>query len=295
LDEDGEGRGDTQTKAQGIVERQEREIEQLRRRVADDQFARELRAALTLASVANTVAAPVTHDRLLEIIVETAAQVISARAGSLLLLDESSHELVFEVALGGKAEEVEKFRVPVGHGIAGLVALTGQPIAVSDAESDPRQASDIAGKIGYHPSSLLCVPLYYGDRVTGVLELLDKEGAATFTPRDMELLGRFAELAGVAIAQSSAQQRGAAVIERVVQSSTASPERRRELLDAAESLTHSQHGAVDAYGEALEVARLVHDIVSRGPAASRAVQTLLQGFVQYLDATAHARTAGEGR
>ena len=41
------------------------------------------------------------------------------------------------------ATEVKKFRVPLGHGVAGLVALTGQPMAISQAHEDKRLATDI--------------------------------------------------------------------------------------------------------------------------------------------------------
>jgi subtilisin family serine protease len=45
----------------------------------------------------------------------------SIRAAALFLVDEVAEELIFEVALGQKADEVKKFRGPLGHGIAGLV------------------------------------------------------------------------------------------------------------------------------------------------------------------------------
>src|SRR5215218_274795 len=152
---------DALARAQEIIARQTEEIERLRRRLADERIVDDLQEALTLAAAAGTIASPVTHSRLLEMIVETAAHVISARAAALFLIDEEAEELVFEVALGSKAEEVKKFRVPLGHGIAGLVAVSGQPMAVSDAESDPRQAADIAQSVGYTPQSILCVPLFY--------------------------------------------------------------------------------------------------------------------------------------
>src|SRR5262245_45795893 len=94
---------------------------------ADVQFARELRRLFTLAGAAGVLAAPVGHSELLQRIVEIAAKVLAARAASLYLVDEEKQELVFEVALGPKAGEVKKFRVPLGHGIAGLVAASGQP------------------------------------------------------------------------------------------------------------------------------------------------------------------------
>src|SRR5205085_10437617 len=123
------------------IARQAAEIARLRRRLEDEHYAADLQRALTLASAAGTIASPVTHSRLLEMIVETAAQVISARAASLFLIDVETQELRFEVALGQKAAAVKKFTVPMGHGIAGLVAMTGQAMAVSDAQRDPRHAA----------------------------------------------------------------------------------------------------------------------------------------------------------
>src|SRR5579885_513846 len=136
--------GEALRQARETIAQQREEIDGLRLRLADERFAAELREALTLAATAGTISAPVTHSRLLEMIVATAAQVIAAHAASLFLIAEQAPELVFEVALGQKAEEVRKFRVPLGHGVAGLVAVSGQAMAVSDAQVDPRQASDIA-------------------------------------------------------------------------------------------------------------------------------------------------------
>src|SRR5438132_9805215 len=154
----------------------------------DVRFAAQLRSVLVRSALASTIAAPVTHSRLLEMIVETAAQVINSQAAALFLVDEEHQELVFEIALGQKAEAVKKFRVPMGHGIAGHVAATGQPTATSGA-TDPRQAREIGESVGYVPRSILCVPLFYADRVIGVLELLDKVDEATFTMMDMQVLG----------------------------------------------------------------------------------------------------------
>ena len=187
------------SREQEELARAREEISGLRRRLADERSAEELRDALTLAAAAGAIASPVEHSRLLEMIVETAARVIPSRAASLFLIDEETEELVFEVALGSKADEVRKFRVPLGHGIAGLVAVSGQPMAVSDAAKDPRQAADIAESVGYAPESILCVPLFYEEEITGVLELLDREGAPSYGPADMATLGLFANQAAVAI------------------------------------------------------------------------------------------------
>lgn len=260
------------------------EIERLKRELSDQHFAQDLRAALTLAATAGIIASPVTHAQLLEMIVQTAAHVISARAAALFLIDEEQGDLTFEIALGPKAAEVKKFRVPLGHGIAGLVALTGQAMAVSDAHSNPQQAADIAQSVGYVPQSILCVPLFYEDQITGVLELLDKEGAASFTPGDMETLGLFANQAAVAIEQSRTHRHLPALIGEVIESlhglSNAQMQQlKQHVPDFAES-TELEAG----YRRSLELARLVRDIAWQGDESFATCMTILRSFAHYQQA-----------
>ena len=239
--------------------------------------ARHLADALAISAAAGTIAAPVSHLRLLEMIVETAAHVLRAEAASLLLLEEETDELVFEVATGAKADETKKFRVPLGHGVAGTVAATGQPLAIAGVDNEAR-AKDISEQIGYEPSSLLCVPLYYGDRIIGVLELLDKRGAETFGPDDIDALTLFASQAAVAIEYSRTQGDLAAVVARLIES----------LGDGGEGNPYD-HRAVaaavsddPAYGRTLELASLVHEIARRGDAEFNTCRAFLSDFAEYL-------------
>ncbi len=259
------------------------EISGLRRRLAEERFAEELKDALTLAASAGEISAPVSHSRLLEMIVQTAASVIPSRAASLFLIDEEAEELVFEVALGSKAEEVRKFRIPLGHGIAGLVAVSGQPMAISDARSDPRQAADIAQSVGYEPESILGVPLFYEEEVVGVLELLDREGAPSYSSADMATLGLFANQAAVAIEQSRNQRSLAALIATILGSLGEIPDHRREgLLEESRSFVGKLEEGEPSHRRALELAALVREISQKGEEEHRACQTMLRGFAEYL-------------
>jgi GAF domain-containing protein len=210
---------------------------------------------LRTAALAEEIAAPETHAHLLELIVETAASVISARAAALFLIDEQAGDLVFQVALGGSADAVEDVRIPLGHGIAGGVALSGMPLAVSKASSDPRWAKDVGERVGYAPETIACVPLYLGDRIVGALELLDKEGGASFTPTDLHTLGLFANLAAVAIEQS-----------------------RNRLAVRALALD----GADSGFGAELELAQLVREIAQAGESELATCRELVGAFAAYL-------------
>ena len=275
------------TGANGQTSKQAQEIERLKRRLGDEPFASELRHTLALAATAGTIASPVSHSRLLEMIVETAAHVISAQAASLFLIDKDTEELSFEVALGQKAEEVKKFKVPLGHGIAGYVALSGQPIAISDAQHDPRHAADISRSIGYTPNSILCVPLFYNDQIIGVLELLDKMGAPSFTPADIQLLGAFANQAAVALEQARMLENLSGLVIEVLRqlNDTADPDRRQRAEERAREYA-ARLGQDSTYRRALALARQVRDIARQGDNEFALCQTILGGFAEYLRARA---------
>jgi len=271
---------DLLAEARATITRQAAELERLRRRLEDERFAEELRSVLVVAAVAGTIASPLTHARLLQLIVETAADVIGASAGALFLVDEAHNELNFEVAIGPKAAEVKRIRVPLGQGVAGLVAVSGQPMAIADAGRDPRHASDIAQQIGYYPESILCVPLFYGDRLTGVLELLDKDGAATFSAADMNTLGLFANQAAVAIEQSRIHRNLAALLAELLrtpdaEAETAMSERARQFAIRIETEDA-------AAGQALDLAALVQEIAWFGEHEREACRTMLRAFADYL-------------
>ncbi len=268
--------------ALATIERQAVEIDRLKRRLEDQRLAERLRDALQLAAAAGAIASPESHAALLERIVRTAAHVISARYGTLFLTDDERGELVFEIATAPDADQVRGMRIPAGHGIAGMVAVTGQPLAVADADRDPRQAADVARATGYTPRSLLCVPLLLDDRVIGVLELLDKTGSNAFDQHDIEALGLFAGQAAVAIEQSRAHRNLVALLAEVV----AAPGRgeaygRQGLLQQAREFA-ARVEADPAARQALDLARLVQEIAWRGERERAACAAILREFAAYL-------------
>ncbi|MBD0329136.1 MAG: GAF domain-containing protein [Thermoleophilia bacterium] len=243
-----------------------------------EDTARRLTEALAVSAAAGTIASPVPHRRLLEMIVETAAHVLGAEAASLLLVDDDAEELVFEVATGEKVDELKTIRVPLGHGVAGTVALTGQPLAIA-GEDNPAQAQDIAEQVGYFPRSLLCIPLYYGDKIIGVLELLDKRGAPTFGAEDVDSLRLFANQAAVAIEYSRTQGDVAALVARLLASTGHGDE--ADLRDQAESVAAAVSDD-PGYRRTVELAQLVHEIAQRGETEFRSCRAILEAFAEYL-------------
>ncbi|MET0693576.1 MAG: GAF domain-containing protein [Propionibacteriaceae bacterium] len=116
-------------------------------------------------------------------IAAVAAQRLGAAACSVALVEGS--ELVFVAASGTEAAQVVGMRIPVGRGIAGWVAASGQGIAVADVARDQRFDEETALRTGYLPASILAVPVDSDDGPLGVLEVLDRTPGA----HDLEVAG----------------------------------------------------------------------------------------------------------
>lgn len=149
-----------------------------------------------LAANLGPLVAPASFAELLNSITEVARRLFDAAACSIALIDEEEEELVFYVTAGAGADEVLGVRVPLGQGIAGYVASTGQAIAIEDVSNDPRFARDVAESTGYVPRSILATPLDTGEGTIGVIEVLDRDASGA---GDLELLSVFAHQAALAI------------------------------------------------------------------------------------------------
>jgi GAF domain-containing protein len=165
-------------------------------------LAEQLGRLVQALAAAGKTALPGSADALLSSIVEAAARIFGAAAASILLVDEGEGALVFKVAYGASDRDLVGTRIPINQGIAGYVAMSGQPIAVSDVAQDTRFNRDFAKSTGYVPRSILATPLLVGERVLGVMEVLDKINGPSFGMQDMELLGLFARQAALAIDQA---------------------------------------------------------------------------------------------
>ena len=167
-----------------------------------------LRAAVATGVLASEEA----HASLLQSIVEVARAIFSARASSIFLHDEATDELVFEAVAGEGAGELVGKRFPSSTGIAGWVLVTRQPLVIEDVLEDPRFGREVAESTGYVPRGLMAVPLLHEERSLGVLEVLDRPQRASFSLREMDLLGLFANQAAIALDLLQAARRARGVL-----------------------------------------------------------------------------------
>lgn len=170
--------------------RREEELEALGAEVA------RLKRLVELATLLN---ATPSLDDLLVLILDAARELLQAEESTLMLLDESTNELVFEIASGTSAADVAKQRIPAEAGVAGWTLKHGQPVVVDDPATDERFYRDVDRTTGLDTRNLLAVPLMVKGDCIGVVEALNKIGTRGFDERDVETATALAALAAVAV------------------------------------------------------------------------------------------------
>jgi GAF domain-containing protein len=244
----------------------------------DSKLSGQLKRLLAAIEASGHAILPQSNDELLKSIVEAAARIFNAAAASILLVNDQERLLEFKVAYGASNRDLVGLKFPLDQGIAGYVVMTGQPLAISNVRQDARFNQGFAESTGYVPNSILAMPLRSGDRVIGVMEVLDKISAASFGIQDMELLGMFAHQAAIAIDQSQRMDhiQGALVLglKRIVMA-----ESDQEATDLLSVLDETSELKTDE--DLLKLADLFSRISELGETERKACLQILKVFADY--------------
>jgi signal transduction histidine kinase len=138
-------------------------------------------------------------SKLVEQIVKMTQHAIEASASSVLLLDDSGNDLVFDVVLGGAKSTLRHLRISTQSGIAGWVARNSKPLIVNDVGRDERFNQKIDNTTGFVTRSIMCAPMIVQRKVIGVLEVLNKNDGTDFSVQNLETLLSVASTAAMAI------------------------------------------------------------------------------------------------
>ena len=166
-----------------------------------------------MSIAAEVRAAAAARQELLGSISAAARRIFAAEAASIAVLDEARCDFTFAAVSGAGADRLVGRRFPSGEGLAGVVVQTGEPLVLDDLSSDPRFARALAEESGYVPRAMMVAPLLRGERVLGVLSVLDRGDTGRGTLDELGLLVAFATQAAVAVEVTAAAERARAVLE----------------------------------------------------------------------------------
>jgi len=135
-------------------------------------------------------------DKLLNLIISETTTIMNADRTTLFLYNKETNELWSYIA---QELEIREIRLPVGKGIAGYVAKTGETVNIEDAYSDNRFDREIDRTTGFKTKSILCVPMFnLHKELLGVIQVLNKK-EGIFTDYDESLLKFIATQSAIAI------------------------------------------------------------------------------------------------
>ncbi|MBX5481794.1 MAG: sensor domain-containing diguanylate cyclase [Myxococcaceae bacterium] len=137
--------------------------------------------------------------QVLQLVMQKVSELLRPTNWSLLLFDEKTGELYFEIAVGARAERLKSARLLPGEGIAGAVFQSGEPRRVDDVRSDPAFAGRFDEVSAFETRSVMAVPLRVRGRSLGVIELVNGPEVPPFTDEDLQTLQGIAEFAAIAI------------------------------------------------------------------------------------------------
>ncbi|HEY0003596.1 MAG TPA: diguanylate cyclase [Pyrinomonadaceae bacterium] len=157
-------------------------FEVLRLRSELDQRARFTDFLQTFTERINAIEPAETYRSILRHSVE----LLHSERGSILLLDETSNELLIKATVGPHTKTAAEARMRLGEGIAGSVLNDGRPLLVRDVETLGGQAAPPERR--YKTKSFISYPILIGGRKVGVLNVTDKMGGGAFDEIDLSLL-----------------------------------------------------------------------------------------------------------
>ena len=153
----------------------------------EEELRGELEKQRLLQKMGHAIANDLQMQNLFDQVCENACALMKADRATLFLIDRATNEIWSQVAHGSA-----EIRCPVGVGIAGFVAQSGETVNIVDAYQDSRFNQDFDKKSGYRTRSILCSavrerPSGEMGEIVGVLQIINKEGG-NFTEQDEVLI-----------------------------------------------------------------------------------------------------------
>lgn len=187
-------------------------------------------------------------DEVLAVVLEEVRRLMSVVACSIWLIEPGTQELVCRQASGPESELVRGWRLPIGKGLVGTVARTGESLNVPNVQVDDRHFGGVDKETGLELHSILSVPLATQNKVIGVLQAVDVE-IDRFTASDVTLLEALCTSAATAIDN-------ARLVDTLRQRTEELQQSNRELESFAHTVAHNLKAPLThmvGYAEVLEL------------------------------------------
>jgi putative ABC transport system ATP-binding protein len=166
------------------------------------QMTLEFEQFLSTLELGNRDAIEALIDQILDAVTSKVKQIIGADRASIFIVDSARGILHSRIAQGADGARIQ-IEFPLGKGIAGRVANTGEVLNIPDAYASPDFNPAIDRETGYRTRTILCMPVFDRKRsVLAVVQMLNKADGEAFTETDETTFREFIEPLGVILESS---------------------------------------------------------------------------------------------
>ncbi len=141
-------------------------------------------------------------DALLAKIAARAEDLVRADTTAISVIGGSDRMLKYLGVFGTKSKLVKERDLPLeAGGIYNWLVSYGTPLLITDAQDDFRLDSGLMKTLGIN--SIMAVPLWQSNTMTGILTVLNKKGGVSFDKNDLRLFTVFSSLSAAALQNAS--------------------------------------------------------------------------------------------
>lgn len=151
---------------------------------------------LDCVEVGKALTSELDPKKLLTTIMEKVSKLLPSENWSLLTLDEKTNSLCFEIGIDLDLNKVRDLRLPLGRGVAGQAALLQKLLVVDDVAHCDFFDPTVDNVSGYQTRSVIGVPIIFGGRTLGVLEVVNPKNVVA---TEISLLRLLADYIAIAI------------------------------------------------------------------------------------------------
>jgi putative nucleotidyltransferase with HDIG domain len=151
----------------------------------------------TINEISKAITSVLDMDKLLNICLKEINEKLRVKHSSIMLIDEKGNELVVRASQGHRSMQVLGKTQKLDEGVAGRVVQDKKPILVKDIRIDSR--FNRSERPDYKTKSFVSAPLILGERILGVINIIDKISEESFCETDVNLLCTIAGQVSIAV------------------------------------------------------------------------------------------------
>ncbi len=182
----------------GLTEKVQIAGEQLTK--ANKELVQRINELDTINEISKVITSVLDMDELLHLCLNEINGKLKVKHSSIMLIDEKRNELVVRASQGHRSMQILGKTQKLDEGVAGRVVQDKKPILVKDIRHDSRFSS--RERPDYKTKSFVSAPLSLGQKILGVINIIDKVSGESFCETDVNLLCTIAGQVSVAVENS---------------------------------------------------------------------------------------------